>query len=478
MARWSPWFLASVLASGCVLDRAPLHGEGADAGIPDVPGLDAALPDVPPDDAPDLDAPAPDAPEPDAGSDAPIDALSCTMSRCIDGDRLEECVGGVAMERICELGCTWGGGAHCRRVAPTNVGSALFQDDAPGVRLMDDTSWSTADCGSLPRGTMTGTGAGEVCVVRVGELFLREGRVLTITGPRGLVILATGMVELLGDVDASAHGTTPGPGGGRGGDAMPATGIAIGQPGGFAGGYADSGGGGGALCGNGGEGGGGGAAPRGTRGYGSGRSLEPAYGGSGGGRGGHGLSAGEGGAGGGSIQITSRVGIRVVGRLSAAGGGGRGGRDGEVGDDNIGAGGGGGSGGGVLLESLSIEVLDGTIDVSGGGGGGAASCLSRGDGGHGRDGIEDIGAALGGAIGRTCTAGMHGARGGTGGGASFDDAGDGFGNAGEDSNGGGGGGGSGCIVFRTPRGVAPTPGTFDADESTEAVRTETVRAID
>lgn len=199
----------------------------------------------------------------------------------------------------------------------------------------------------------TATGI-DVCVCRMDELTIGN---LTITGHRGLAILAYDSVVIAG-------GLTVAPGaGGAVVYATPAAGL-----GGGAGGTHATIGGGSQLP------------ALGTP------ELVPLVGG----MAGQDACGAHGGAGGGALQITAGSSISVTGTISAGGGGGRGG----AGGGTCLGGGGGGAGGAVLLEAPDVTVT-GTVAANGGGGGGGGS-NEYGSGGAGRDGDLAGGATGGG----------------------------------------------------------------------------------
>jgi hypothetical protein len=202
------------------------------------------------------------------------------------------------------------------------------------------------------------------------SIDIPDGCRITVTGSRPLALLSKGDVTIAGTIDATAVGSTAGPGGYDGGtDGFPGDG----QGGGGAGGsflqFQESGGGGGGHA----EPGGAGGDTAGAAGGVAGAKVEndelvTLIGGSGGGSGGTADASaipGAGGGGGGAIMVGSltSIAIAITGGINVGGGGGQGGTTEE-------AGGGGGSGGAILLSAPTIAV-SGTLAANGGGGGGA-----------------------------------------------------------------------------------------------------------
>ncbi len=224
-----------------------------------------------------------------------------------------------------------------------------------------------------------------VMVVRLRGMTLGGGHVLKIVGDKPVVFLVSGNVSVASgsSIDASAVGTTAGPGGATGGaapawcagstgaDAVSGNGDG---PGGGGGGFGTAGGGGG--NGQNGTPGGAGAVSTDT-------DLQPLRGGCAGGLGGHSSNAAAG-AGGGAFEISASGTISVAGTLSASGGAGKG----QTGPCCTGKGGdGGGSGGGILLVSPSAPVLSGAVRAHGGAGSGGeeGGTSSAGQDGHTAD---------------------------------------------------------------------------------------------
>lgn len=216
-------------------------------------------------------------------------------------------------------------------------------------------------------------GGEEVVVLVVRNMTQPLGRVLFVTGTRGLIIIANGDVAI-NRIDANAQTGIPGPGGQ---DCMQASQVG-----------SD------ANAGNGGGGGGGGtfgfdangfrAGAAGGRGFGAtaggqpglvigSPTLIPLRGGCSGGQGGvgdNGALPSLGGGGGGAIQISARGLISVDGEINVNGGGAK------NSTTVSGGAGGGGSGGAILLEGTSVTI-NGALCANGGGGGASGDALSN-----------------------------------------------------------------------------------------------------
>lgn len=253
---------------------------------------------------------------------------------------------------------------------------------------------------------------------------------LFVFGTRPLVLVAN-KITVLGNINASAGGVEPGPGGGKPGSSDPGTG---GNGTSAAGLNEDSGGGGGGFGSPGAAGGqaadilpgGGGPAdalprvPR-LRGGGAGGAAPR-------------CSTAAGGGGGGALQLSARVSLQVNGEVQASGGGGRGADTCVV----IDAGSGGGAGGVIFLQAPSIMMMGNMFANGGGGGAGGGPSFAAAPAGS--DGLAARQVAPGGPS-------MNGDRSG-GNGAAFN--GTSLINAAPGTaatNGGGGGGGVGRIVI-------------------------------
>lgn len=369
----------------------------------------------------------------DGGPDSPDspDAFTCVPS-CIDPMQLSPCAGADPIG--CDLGCIDGPPAHCGVMVIANVDAALAGTPLNGdVVIAADGLIDTGACAWPHPGTpivgqvVSVAGGPEVCLFRFTTLTVPVGAEVGAVGPRPLVIVAEGEVQILGElsVDSRRAGTSSPEVLGAGAN----TGGTTGTPG-TAGGMYAGGGGGGGFATDGGDGGNAisGAGIGGMGGVGASYPLEPLVGGARGGGGGGGvLVTSVGGAGGGAMQISSRTRIVSLNYLGASGAGGE--RGGGVST----GGAGGGSGGAIFLEAPEI-MLGGDLNVAGGGGG-SGSCLS-GSGSGGNDGAGQTSTPSGG--GACALGGSAGGRGAGGASPAGSDAGDGS----------GGGGGAGVVRFR------------------------------
>lgn len=268
------------------------------------------------------------------------------VHRCADGACAYQTVAEACAQGCCE--------DHCCVVQPSNV------DETGPLPVIDlavgppNGAFDT-DEGCLPEATLGQCEAIEdLCVCRARSVLVNA---LTIRGRRGLVLLAEESVEIIGVLDVSAVGATPGPG------ARPSTfeAAAAGRVGASGGAHFGAGAG----------------SPRANVGN---AELIPARGGEPGQDG----CGSSGGGGGGAVQITAGVRVLVTGAILAGGGGGQGGPSGAC---NGGAG--GGAGGGILIEAPTVEVRGRIFARGGGGGSGGTTDFS---GSAGADGGLEIGA--------------------------------------------------------------------------------------
>lgn len=278
---------------------------------------------------------------------------------------------------------------------------------------------------------------------------------VTVVGNSPLIVVASDQIVISGSFDLHGRGSLPGPGavtshtsvgaGGNGGTQPPID-LLRWSGGGGGGGYGSAGAPGSTEIPQ---------APAGVGGETYGGAIDdPLIGGSPGGAGGF-TGLGSAGGGGGALQLSSAVGIFMVGNINAGGGGGLGGGGSQNG------GGGGGAGGEIILESPTILVgpsPDALVaNGGGGGGGGGAGGSTAPPGTNGAD-AGNLGNAAKGGVGGV----PQGASGGAGatGTTAPTTGGSGF------SKGGGGGGGVGRIWIRyradsppTLRGtITPAPG--------------------
>jgi hypothetical protein len=364
-----------------------------------------------------------------------VECNECVPSQtACDGDTLVTCDadGYIDGTRHCALGCL-AAEQRCYTFTPTNLTSADLEAGTTGLLAADPSDTVVIDTGSCsvavngadvtpPAARTTSMGNGfSLCVLPFDGVLLYSP--VTVSGNRGLALLARGQIVLHDLMDASGHLHQPGPGGASSGDGFAANG---GTPdctqftggGGGGGGHAGAGGSGGTSSTNpvlpGGAGGGEITDP----------GLSPIYPGGAGGE-----CPGRpdtGGGGGGGIILAAGRSIQIVtagtqqGRVDASGGGGA-------------FGGGGGAGGSIILEAPEITV--GGVVAARGGGGGCA--------GQAQDGREG---------GAGCSAGAPGGDGGASQSRPNALSGE---NGDTGSQAGGGGGAAGRILIR----VGPAQGT-------------------
>lgn len=295
--------------------------------------------------------------------------------------------------------------------------------------------------GDVPFVAIAQAAGPELALLDVDTFVVEPGVHVRVTGTRGLIIAAR-EIQIDGDLDAGAAGTTPGAG------AATEPSSSRGSRGAHIPDVCDHGGGGGGYATAGGDGGRGAQCDDSPRARGG-----PPFGDDalailvGGGAGGNGVSleCGDaiGGAGGGAIELSAQDTLTIAGIVRAGGGGGRGGLECNMNGD-AGSGGGGGAGGAIYLDARRVVITGtGTVAASGGGGGGGgngnADNGAIGPGSPGADGSATPGAG-GGVI--APNAGLGGIGGG-----------DAPPTAGGDviHNGGGGGGAAGRVVIRDER---------------------------
>ena len=249
---------------------------------------------------------------------------------------------------------------------------------------------------------VTDTKAGNI--FNCDSVSIAGGVTITFSSTNFITIRSRGDVVIDGDIDVSAVGTTPGPGG-------KASGVSQQGGQGGAGGDGDSGVGSGGGGGAGGSFGavatGGGIGANGNLGgvAGSAGTVGATYypennfennftGGSGGGTGGDGEDTvitepgGTGGGGGGGLIIIAKGSVTINGNIIADGGAGDDGSDANGGQSG-GGGGGGGSGGAIYLIGTTGVTINGTLnarEIVGGGGNGATGGGVLDAGGDGGDG--------------------------------------------------------------------------------------------
>jgi hypothetical protein len=318
----------------------------------------------------------------------------------------------------CAVGLVCGGNSDCasdncatgRCAAPPFVSfgyvPGTFNPNAAEINPSATDPTTTLDCGvstfdsnSLAFGNWCGrklptpdpqaqTNGPEVVVLPLRGLNIPSGSTLRITGTRPVVLAVFGDASIAGTIDASANGTTAGPGSNY------TCGNSTGRNGG--GGYTNGGGGGGGYATAGANGGSAGIASGGGAGTARANTIPPLYGGCPGGNGGGCNSSG--GGGGGAIQISAAGNLTVNGTIVASGGQGQS------------CGGGGGSGGSILLEGNAVSLPSGSTLRAAGGRGGDAGSNAGGAGSNGTSQpgpgaagsfvINDNGAGGGGSGGR------------------------------------------------------------------------------
>jgi len=301
--------------------------------------------------------------------------------------------GNEVSREFCGLGCNSEANPdRCNRMNPSNVDPAWLCENSHDLLLISAATINTEN------GTITGVAPAQIAFHVVSPGGGRPGigvfafnnidlqADLLVQGQNALALLACGDIDCSGVIDASALGSSGGPGGWDGG---PVGGAGEGPGGGKAAGdgttdcprLCSAGGGGGGHGGRGGDGGGvtcdtqsgevhlipGDGGP--VNGF---AGLVPLTGGSGGAGGtdvpGGGSSPGDGGGGGGAVQLSAggHIWIRAPGGVTVAGDGGR--------ETRSGGGAGGGAGGGILLEALEIQIGTAAFLAANGGGGGGGDC--------------------------------------------------------------------------------------------------------
>jgi hypothetical protein len=280
-------------------------------------------------------------------ANCPVDRCPCAPGKGLScsGDDLISCAedGHSTQTSTCTLGCS-ADQPHCLTFDPVNglgvaMDLAAMEADvilSAGTKI--DTSVGTVlDSGGnmIPlRSVLVAQNGGAMIRAFVAKSFVIDG--LTVTGTYPVAIVSPGPITIRGQLDASASGTTPGPGAqdSPATCAAPSVPILTCYPMQLI--YCNKGAGGGGGVTSGGAGGGpttAGGAP------GAAFGLDFLAGGC---HGGH-LDTSGGGGGGGAVQITSATSILLVnmGLIDVGGGGGQSGR-------------GGGSGGTIILEAPTL----------------------------------------------------------------------------------------------------------------------------
>ncbi len=315
-----------------------------------------------------------------------------------EGDVLHTCdsVGHVADSLDCALGCNaWYSPPRCYTFAPKyDYTEGLYAGvDAfnPSTLVTIDTTAETVQEGSGPaltpsvHGEVLQTGGPDIWVIYFTTVNI--GKSVRVIGHRGLAIVASGDITITARIDASAHGSTPGPGGAY---SPSGGGTATGDDGNYysacefditgaaGGGHTDHGGSGGSL----GSGSNSYLAPDGGLAFGAAwLPGEPIIGGFFGGDNTSSITAG---GPGGVILLTSATQILIdpttfmflPSNVDVSGGGGQ----------SNGAG--GGSGGSILLEAPVVNIDGRLFSVGGGGACGASSNAAGEDGRDGGNGCD------------------------------------------------------------------------------------------
>lgn len=274
----------------------------------------------------------------------------------------------------------------------------------------------------------------DACVIAAQSITIPSGNLVTVTGSRPLILIASTAITITGTLDAASHrGLPAGPGADLGPCPTTMTSPTTSQQGG--------GGWGGTL---GAAGGNGGSSPGGAVGGIAGARIATSMftGGCPGGNGASSASGALGGAGahgGGAVAMLAGQAILIDGIVNASGAGAAGGKPAA-------GGGGGGSGGMIVLEAPSVKV-PGQCFANGGGGGEAGASSGR-DGAIGRESTAPDRAGSG---GRGSTIGGDGGNGSFAAtGAMSGDSGSARVNPPDAGGGGGGGGGAGFIHVVSP----------------------------
>ncbi len=358
-------------------------------------------------------------------------------------DTVERCGadGLPAASEACPAGCTEAPAAHCSYLQPSyaaleNVCDELATEPTLAVvvnQTLDTNSMLTCTGGVIPQ-----TNGPAICVLRFGEIIVQANRTLGFTGARAVALVADRAITVDGTIDASANGTTNGPGGGT----ITSGGRANSSIGGGGAGFRTAGGNGGSdtVAGGGAAGGAASTNPADLVALiGGPRPSVPIT-----------LDAVPGGGGGALTLIACRGGVTVssTGVIDASGGGGEGGRDTVAGPQiAVTSAAGGGAGGNIVLQGLSITVA-GQLYANGGAGGGGTSSNEPAVGADGQDGLRSTSAAQG---GLPSANGGAGGNGGSGGAVPRD----GLAPAVTAGTPGGGGGSAGFLQTYTPAGRAP-----------------------
>lgn len=252
--------------------------------------------------------------------------------------------GQPASSEPCAGGCLDAPAPHCASLVPR------YLPEVCDVRSSGDTAVSSAltlvtdTDATCTGGIVQQTGGPDICVIRSKTFTVAAGATLKVTGNRAVAFVADDSVQITGTLDASADGTTSGPGGGF----QLSGGAVSGTSAGGGAGFKTAGAPGGNPSLDGGAANGGAAA------------TNPAEGAVfvGG-------TKSNGGGGGALMLVACRGSVVIDGVIDAGGGGGVGGFKAL---QTVRAASGGGSGGNVVLQGLNV-VVTGSVFANGGAGG-------------------------------------------------------------------------------------------------------------
>jgi hypothetical protein len=258
---------------------------------------------------------------------------------------------------------------------PTNFAISGLDPLSTDDSTLLDCGVSTFDSGTLAFGNWCGqnqptpvvqtqSGGPDIVVVPVRNLTLAAGSTIKLTGTRPVVLAVFGNATIAGTIDASASGSTPGPGGNTscgtstGGSGSGDTARFGGASGGGGGGFGTAGGKGGTADTD------GSSSTGGIAGVARGSAAQtPLIAGCAGGLAGDCSTAS--GAGGGAVQVSVAGALKVSGTVHSDGGSG----STPCGATDEGGGTGGGSGGAILLEGATVDLTGSTVHANGGNGG-------------------------------------------------------------------------------------------------------------
>ena len=309
-----------------------------------------------------------------------------------------------AAPETCAAGCTEAPEPHCTYLQPSYAALADVCDERAAMPDLSIALSQTLDTNAMQTctgGVITQTNGPPICVLRFGSITVQGGRTLTFTGQRVAALVADSAITVDGTIDASANGSTNGPGGGTTSSGDRSTS----NVGGGGAGFRTAGGSGGSDLA---DGGGGMGGPASTNPadlvalIGGPRPQSTLL-----------LAANPGGGGGALALIACRgtVTVSALGTIDAGGGGGGGGFDTIAGAQiSVTSAAGGGAGGNIVLQGLAVEVT-GRLFANGGAGGGGTSSNEPAVGADGQDGLRGTTAAQGGA---PSASGGAGGAGGTG----------------------------------------------------------------